>query len=117
MSRQCYIYDLFFSYRHKNYNKLPLAFLSDVFYWQNTKHPIAETLKTSLHIFNDYYVENFHSSIRHQTNNSNTAQQIIHQAKVIDQMRSKNSFTETFSSDHNIIYTEKQLEFLEKKTA
>jgi hypothetical protein len=108
---------IFYRYRRKNYNKLPLAFLSDVFYWQNTKHPIAETLKTSLHIFNDYYVENFHSSIRHQTNNSNTAQQIIHQAKVIDQMRSKNSFTETFSSDHNIIYTEKQLEFLEKKTA
>jgi len=92
-----------------------LAFLSDVFYWQNTKHLIAETLKTSLHIVNDYYVENFHSSIRNQTNSFNTAQQIIYQAKVIDQTRGKNSFTETFSNNHNIIYTEKHLRFLERK--
>ena len=49
--------------KSKNYNKLPLAFLSDVFYWQSIKHPIAETLKNFIHIFNDYYVENFHSSI------------------------------------------------------
>ena len=111
------MWTIFYRYRRKNYNKLPLAFLSDVFYWQNTKHPMAETLKTSLHIFNDYYVENFHSSIRHQTNNFNTAQQIIHQAKAIDQVRGKSSFSKNFSNNHNIIYTAKQLEFLEKKTA
>ena len=111
------IWSIFFRYRRKNYNKLPLAFLSDVFYWQNIKHPIAETLKTSFHIVNDYYVENFHSSIRYQTNSFNTAQQIIDQAKVIDQTRGKNSFTKMFSNNHNIIYTEKQLKFLEKKTA
>src|SRR6266498_3094371 len=75
---------IFYQYRRKNYNKLPLAFLSDVFYWQNINHPIVETLETFLHIFNDYYVENFHSSIRYQTNSFNTAQQIINQAKVID---------------------------------
>ena len=94
-----------------------MAFLSDVFYWQNIKHPIIKAFKTSLYIFNDYYVENFHSSIRYQTNNFNTAQQIINQAKVIDQTRDKNSFNETFSNNHNIIYTAKQLEFLEKKVA
>jgi len=94
-----------------------LAFLSDVFYWQNIKHPIIETLETSLHIFNDYYVENFHSSIRYQTNSFNTAQQIINQAKIIDQMRGENSFIEVFSKNHNIVYMEKQLDFLEKKTA
>jgi hypothetical protein len=94
-----------------------LAFLSDIFYWQNIKHLIAETLKTSLHTFNDYYVENFHNSIRCQTNNFNTAQQIINQTKIIDYTRGKNSFAEIFSKNHNIVYTKKQLEFLEKKTA
>lgn len=74
------IWTIFYQYRRKNY-KLPLAFLGVIFYWQNIKHPIAETLKTSLHTFNDYYVENFHSSIRRQTNNLDTAQQIINQAK------------------------------------
>ncbi|CAB4428112.1 unnamed protein product [Rhizophagus irregularis] len=47
----------------------------------------------------------------------NTAQQIINQAKLIDQMRGENSFIEVFSKNHNIVYTEKQLDFLEKKTA
>ncbi|RIA96605.1 hypothetical protein C1645_815121 [Glomus cerebriforme] len=61
------------------------------------KHSIVETFKTSLHIFNDYYVKNFHSSIRHQTNSFNTALQIIHQAKVIDQTYDKNSFTEQYN--------------------
>ena len=109
------IWTIFYQYQRKNYNKLPLAFLSDVFYWQNIKHLIIETLETSLHIFNDYYVENFHSSIRYQTNSFNTAQQIINQAKIIDQMCSENSFIEVFSKNHNIVYTEKQLDFLEKK--
>src|SRR6266542_3322166 len=108
---------IFYQYRRKNYNKLPLAFLSNVFYWQNINHPIVETLETFFHIFNDYYVENFHSSIRYQTNSFNTAQQIINQAKVIDQTRGKNSFNEIFSNNNIIIYTAKQLEFLEKKTA
>jgi hypothetical protein len=112
------IWTIFYRYHCKNYNKLPLAFLSDIFYWQNIKHPIAETLKTSIHIFNDYYVENFHSFIRRQANNYDTAaQQINNQAKIIDQTRNKNSFAEVFSKNHNIVYTEKQLKFLEKKTA
>jgi len=32
-------------------------------------------------------------------------------------MKGKNSFSETFSNNHNIVYMEKQLKFLEKKTA
>ena len=98
-----HMWSIFYRHRCKNYNKAPLAFLSGVFYWQNIKHPIAEMLKTSLHIVNDWYIKNFHSSIRYQTNNFNTVEQIIHQAKVIDQTRGKNSFTEMFSNDHNII--------------
>jgi len=111
------VWSIFFRYRRKNYNKLPLAFFSDVFYWEHIQHPIVGTFENSLHIFNDYYVENFHSSIRNQTNSFNTAKQIICQARVIDQTRDKNSFIETFANHHNIVYTEKQLDFLEKKTA
>ena len=36
---------------------------------------------------------------------------------MIDQMRDGNSFTNTFSEDHNIRYLAKQLEYLEKSTA
>ncbi|PKC62391.1 hypothetical protein RhiirA1_538527 [Rhizophagus irregularis] len=43
------------------------------------------------------FLKNFHCCIRHQTNNFNTAQQIINQTKIIDQMRDNYSFTEVFS--------------------
>ncbi|CAH1765184.1 9604_t:CDS:1 [Entrophospora sp. SA101] len=60
----------------KNYNKVPLAFFSDVFYWFTTHHPMAHTIEQNIHLFNDYYVENF-PSLCLQTNASNSAEQTI----------------------------------------
>jgi hypothetical protein len=108
---------LFYRYGRKNYNKVPLAFFSDVFYWFTTHHPMAHTIEQNIHLFNDYYVENFHSSLRLQTNASNSAEQIIRQAKIIDQSRGSNIFKENFSDSHNITYNEKELEFMKKRVA
>ncbi|CAG8659414.1 355_t:CDS:2 [Ambispora gerdemannii] len=58
-------------------------------------------------------VENFRSSLRHQIQKFNTAEQIIRQARTVDQMR--DTFVDF--SDHNIRYSAKQLEYLEKRTA
>lgn len=111
------VWAIFYQYNRKNYNKLPLAFLSDVFYWASTNHPISQALTNSLQVFNDYYVENFHSSLRRRIQKSNTVEQIIRQARIIDQMRGGNSFADVFSESHNIRYSAKQLEYLEKRTA
>src|SRR6185369_6462405 len=113
------VWMLFHRYGRKNYNKLPLAFFSDVFYWFTTHHPMASIIEQNFHLFNDYYVENFHSSLRLQTNKSNSSEQIITQAKIIDQTRGNgnNQFKEVFSESHNIIYTEKELEFMKKRAA
>ncbi|CAG8663745.1 812_t:CDS:2, partial [Ambispora gerdemannii] len=111
------VWTIFFQYKRRHYNKLPLAFLSDVFYWASTNHPISQALVDFLHVFNDYYVENFHSSLRRQIQESNPAKQIIQQARIIDQMRGGNSFTSVFAENHNIRYSAKQLEYLEKRTA
>ena len=67
----------------KNYNKAPLAFLSDYFYWKDNNHPFANTLKEHLVNFNDYYVENFHSRLRANTNPHSSLNAIIEQAYVI----------------------------------
>jgi hypothetical protein len=32
-------------WKRKNYNKAPLAFLSDMFYWENNKHPMKDALQ------------------------------------------------------------------------
>jgi hypothetical protein len=111
------VWAIFYQYNRKNYNKLPLAFLSDVFYWDSINHPISQVLSDSLQVFNDYYVENFHSSLRRRIQKSNTAEQIIRQARIIDQMRGSNSFVDVFSENHNIRYSARQLEYLEKRTA
>ena len=71
------IWVLFQRLQRHNYNKAPLIFLSDVFYWTLNEHPIIDILKNNLPIFNDYFVENFHSSLRYQTVESNTNVQII----------------------------------------
>src|ERR1700722_11511054 len=36
-------------WKRKNYNKAPLVFLSDLFYWQDTHHPFADAI-------DNYYV-------------------------------------------------------------
>lgn len=43
--------------RH-NYDKILLAFLSDIHYWKQTQHPIIDTLKNNLNRFDEYVVEN-----------------------------------------------------------
>ena len=94
------IWVLFQRLRRHNYNKAPLVFLSDVFDWEFNNHPMADVLKKNLPIFNDYFVENFHSSIRSQTAESNNALQIIQKAKIIDAERNNNSFKEFKKSNY-----------------
>ena len=112
------IWVLFQRLRRHNYNKAPLIFLSDIFYWTSNNHPIIDILKNNLPIFNDYFVENFHSSIRNQTAESNSIQQIIQRAKIIDAERTSNlSFKEAFVNSRNPTTSHAKLDYLEKKTS
>ena len=112
------IWILFQRLRRHNYNKAPLIFLSDVFYQKLYNHPIADILKNNLQIFNDYFVENFHSSIRSQTAESNTALQIIQKAKIIDTERSNNfSFKKAFVNSRDSIISQVKLNHLEIKAS
>jgi hypothetical protein len=111
------IWVLFQRLRRRNYNKAPLVFLSDVFYWRHNNHPIADILKENLPIFNDYFVENFHSSLRSQTVESNNVLQIIQKAKIIDAERNNNSFKESFVNSRNPTISQDKLNYLEKKVS
>ncbi|UZO15892.1 uncharacterized protein OCT59_007302 [Rhizophagus irregularis] len=104
--------------RRHNYNKAPLMFLSDVFYWTSKNHPIINILKNNLPIFNDYFVENFHNSLRHQTAESNSELQIIQKAKIIDAERNNNPFKNSFVNLRNPAKSQiKELKSLEKKVS
>ncbi|GET65780.1 hypothetical protein GLOIN_2v1830060 [Rhizophagus irregularis DAOM 181602=DAOM 197198] len=42
----------------KNYDKVMFAFISDIQYWITIQHPIVNTLKSQLQMFDEYPVEN-----------------------------------------------------------
>src|SRR6185295_8170137 len=110
------IWTFFLRWNRKNYNKLPLAFLSDYFYWENSNHPFAKALRTSLVNFNDYFVENMHSRIRAQTHKHSSVESIIQQAFIIDSQKHE-SFAKTFSTNKRYPYTPAVLDYLNKKTS
>jgi hypothetical protein len=110
------IWTFFLRWKRKNYNKLPLAFLSDYFYWESSNHPFARVLKTSLVNFNDYFVENMHSHIRSQTHKHSSAESIIQQAFIIDSQKHE-SFAKAFSTARRYPYTPAILNYLNKKTS
>jgi hypothetical protein len=99
------------------YNKAPLIFLSNVFYWTLNKHPMLDILNNHLSIFNDYFVENFYSSLRYQTAESNTDKQIIQKAKTIDIERNHEGFKDTFINIRNNSISKVKLISLKKKVS
>ena len=73
-------------WKRKNYNKIPLMFISDHIYWKENNHPMAETLEKYLVNFNEYYVENFHSKLRANINTNQSTESIIDQAYIIGKL-------------------------------
>ncbi|CAG8803206.1 7115_t:CDS:2, partial [Gigaspora rosea] len=101
-----------------NYDKILLAFISDIHYWKMTGHSIIDTLKNHLNIFDEYPVENFHSLLRHHTNAKvNTAKSLRRDALFIDNLRHNNDFITSFASKRDYPYTKKDLDELVKATA
>ena len=111
--------DIISRLRKHNYNKASIIFLSNIFYWISKNHPIINILRNNLPIFNDYFVENFHSSLRYQTVESNSESQIIQKAKIIDVERNNDSSFETsFINLRNLVKSQiKRLKSLEKKVS
>ncbi|PKC71058.1 hypothetical protein RhiirA1_454002 [Rhizophagus irregularis] len=103
--------------RH-NYDKILLAFLSDIHYWKQTQHPIIDTLKNSLNKFDEYAVENFHSLLRRHTNAKvSTADSLRRDALFLDHFRHDNLFNTSFAPKRDYPYKKKDLDNLVKKTA
>lgn len=102
-------------WKRKNYNKIPLAFLSDYFYWKDNNHPFLEAIQSQLVNFNDYYVENWHSKIRANTSPQYSAEAITLQSLVLDAQ--DQSFINTFKKLKKCPYKESTFNFLKYKTS
>ena len=91
-------------WKRKNYNKAPLAFLSDYFYWKENSHPFSESIEKYLVNFNVYYVENIHSQIRANTTSLDSADTIVNEAYVLD-LHDQTKIN-SFKNYHKYPYTE-----------
>lgn len=111
------VWCLFARFKRRNYNKAPLLFLSDVWYWKSINHPIIDTLKMHLVTFNDYPVENYHSLIRRQTRETDNDEQLTKAARVIDHLRRDNIFRNSFVSKKRYPYCKKDLAGLTNKAS
>src|SRR5688572_24525049 len=102
-------------WERKNYNKIPLAFLSDYFYWKDNNHPFLEAIQSHLVNFNDYYVENWHSRIRRSTTSHHSSDAIISQAFILD----SNELTlfNSFRKFKSYPYKESTLNYLKYKSS
>jgi hypothetical protein len=77
------IWTLAHRWKRRNYNKAPLIFLSDIFYWQDKQHPMAQAIRKYLVAFSDYPVENMHSRIRRRISKGADGETIKKQACLI----------------------------------
>ena len=75
---------IFLRFERRDYNKAPLVFLLNIFYWSQNNHPILNVLKDYLVKFTNYPVENMYSIIRRQSSSTNTLQQLSKIAKIIN---------------------------------
>ncbi|RIB19637.1 hypothetical protein C2G38_2245041 [Gigaspora rosea] len=93
-----HVWTLFFRFSRKNYTKAPVMFLSDIFYWESTNHPILEVIKAELPKLSDATVEIFHSFLRRSTQKHTEAKQIINHGRFINQLHlDGNRFKEKFA--------------------
>jgi hypothetical protein len=73
----------FTDWNRKNYNKAPLILLSDLLYWQQTRHPAGEAFAEALRAIHEYYVENLHSRVRGRTTPQSSPEDIQQTAQLI----------------------------------
>ncbi|KAF0476775.1 hypothetical protein F8M41_024321 [Gigaspora margarita] len=102
-------------WKRKNYNKAPLAFISDYLYWQENNHPLANIISKSLVNFNDYFVENFHSRLQANININYTSDNIIEQSYLLDMHN--NQLFNAFRTEKTYPYKPNQLDYLTKKSS
>jgi hypothetical protein len=102
----------------KNYDKIMIAFISDVLYWQSIEHPMYNILSENLQEFNEYFVENFHSLIRRHTVGKNyNPEGLRRDAISIDNQRHNNDFMKPFVNTRKYPYTKKNIDIMVKQTA
>eukprot|EP00112_Aurelia_sp_Birch-Aquarium-sp1_P024080 Seg745.7 transcript_id=Seg745.7/GoldUCD/mRNA.D3Y31 product="hypothetical protein" protein_id=Seg745.7/GoldUCD/D3Y31 len=109
---------MFFSYKRHHYNKAPLVWLSNFLFWQNQNHPLFHALMQHLNAFDEYPVENFHSVLRAQTNESDSGKLLRQKARSLDGNKASAScFASVFEPPRKFTFKRDKLEDLKLSAA
>ena len=109
---------MFVIFRRRHYDKALLITLSTIIYWQENGTSMFETIHQHLPSFDEYPVENFHSVLRKQTKETDTADEISHKAKEIDACKHElHSFQSVFVPQRKFNYSRKHIHSLKMKAA
>ena len=109
---------MFVIFRRRHYNKALLITLSTILYWEENGNSMFETIRQHLPSFDEYPVENFHSVLRKQTKETDTADEISRKAKEIDASKHElQSFQSVFVPQRKFNYSRKRIDSLKVKAA
>jgi hypothetical protein len=105
-------------FQRKNYNKIMLAYLSDIQYWIEINHPIIQILKNYLNSFDEYPVENFHSLVRRHTNAKVLIPEWLRRDGIfVDYQRHDDNFTQNFRIKKSYPYSKQNIDLMIKSGA
>ena len=112
------IWVMFVCLKRRHYNKSPLVWLSCTTHWENNFPQLYNLWKRWPTIFDEYSVENTHSILRAQTNQSDTSEQLTKKAKIIfGSKEHQMNFRSTFTPPKQFTFSLQQLQFLKTKCA
>ena len=101
----------------KNYNKIMLAFISDVMYWKHIHHPILNLFQCNLNSVDEYLVENFHSLIRRNSGSKITTPERLRKYAIFIDHDKHDDVLKDFIKKTNCEYKKFEMSNLVKKTS
>ena len=112
------IWVMYVCLKRRHYNKSPLVWLSCTTHWENNFPQLHNPWKKWRTIFGEYPVENTHSTLRAQTRQSDTAEQLTKKEKIMFGSKERQmNFQSAFTPPKQFIFSLQQLQFLKTKCA
>ena len=112
------VWAMFYCFNRRHYDKSPLIWLSNIFYWQKYRPDIFDLVRNYVTLLDEYGVENTHSILRAQTKPYYTVEQLAQKAKSIFASKSEqHNFRSAFTPPQYYSFSGKQLNSLKLKAA
>ncbi len=110
------IWVMFVCLKRRHYNKTPIVWLSSISHWGKCLPQLYNVMRKWQIISDEYPVENTHSIIRAQTQETDTADNLSNKVKAIFQSKqNQKNFCTHFTPPKKFSFSTKQIEFLKIK--